>query len=240
MSIRTHPLISAAVLAAAVFVTVAAAPDAARSDPSCVGDCSGGNVVTVDEILTATAIAVGDRPLAACPAADGSGDARVTVDEILVAIDHALGGCPNPSRAVTVTNRHSGKCLEVAAASRLDGANVQQGACTGASHQRWLFVADAADHFIVNENSGQCLEVAGGSQVDLANIRQGVCANVARQRWQITRPNGFYLFASLASARCIDIERSSVSDGANAIQYECRATNNQLWSLPAEALLPRP
>ena len=222
----------------ALFWTAANA--GAQSEGICTGDCSGGNVVTVDEILVASAIAIGERPLSACPAADESGDGRVTVDEILVAIDHALTGCPSEVGPVAVTNRHSGKCLEVAAASLLHGANVQQGTCTAAAHQRWNFVADGDDHFIVNRNSGHCLAVAGGSTLDRANVRQDACADVPHQRWQIVRNEGFYLISSKASARCVDIEGSGVADGANAIQFECRGTNNQLWAFPGEALRPMP
>jgi hypothetical protein len=61
---------------------------------SCVGDCSGNGVVTVDEILLGVSIALGDSPLAACRALDTSGDGRVTVDEILQAVNAALNGCP--------------------------------------------------------------------------------------------------------------------------------------------------
>jgi hypothetical protein len=65
--------------------------------PPCVGDCNGDGRVTVDEILTAINIALGNTPLSACPGADCSCAAQICVvgvDCILEAVDNALNGCP--------------------------------------------------------------------------------------------------------------------------------------------------
>jgi hypothetical protein len=80
--------------------------DAAVSPASaqtCVGDCSGDNSVTVDEIVTMVNIALGTANVATCLAGDPSGDSQVTVDEILQAVNNALNGCPPPGECTTVT-----------------------------------------------------------------------------------------------------------------------------------------
>lgn len=59
----------------------------------CAADCNGDVQVTVDEILTAISIGLGNLPVAACPAADVNGDDTVTVDEVLNAVNAALNGC---------------------------------------------------------------------------------------------------------------------------------------------------
>jgi len=61
---------------------------------SCVGDCNGDHMVTVDEIITMVNIALGLAPITDCPAADVNGDGMVTVDELQTAIVNALNGCP--------------------------------------------------------------------------------------------------------------------------------------------------
>lgn len=61
---------------------------------SCVGDCSGDGLVTVDEVVTMVNVALGNTPVESCLAADASGDGQVTVDEILTAVTRALNGCP--------------------------------------------------------------------------------------------------------------------------------------------------
>ena len=60
---------------------------------SCVGDCDGDGMVTVDEILKMVSIALG-APVDDCPAGDRDGDGEITVDEVLTAVTNALDGCP--------------------------------------------------------------------------------------------------------------------------------------------------
>jgi hypothetical protein len=59
----------------------------------CVGDCNLDGMVTVDEIVTAVNIALGQRLVGDCPSADGNLDGQVTVDEIVTAVNNALNGC---------------------------------------------------------------------------------------------------------------------------------------------------
>jgi glucose/arabinose dehydrogenase len=59
----------------------------------CAGDCGFDASVTIDELLTVVNIALGDVPVAVCPAGDFSCDGAVTVDEIVGSVDNALGGC---------------------------------------------------------------------------------------------------------------------------------------------------
>jgi hypothetical protein len=63
------------------------------SVPTCVGDCGGDGVVTVDELLTMVNIALGDTPASHCPAGDGNEDGAITIDEILAAVNNVLAGC---------------------------------------------------------------------------------------------------------------------------------------------------
>ena len=70
---------------------------AAAMPPPCTGDCDGDTFVSVDEIVTAIAVALGDVPATACAAADRNGDHKVTVDELVAGLDAALHGCvPTP------------------------------------------------------------------------------------------------------------------------------------------------
>jgi len=64
------------------------------SAATCVGDCSGDHMVTVDEILTMVNIALGNAPVSECTAGDANGDGMITVDEILTAANNALNCCP--------------------------------------------------------------------------------------------------------------------------------------------------
>lgn len=59
----------------------------------CPGDCNGNRDVTVDELVTAVSIALGERVLGDCRRADTNDDGGVTVEEILQAVNAALVGC---------------------------------------------------------------------------------------------------------------------------------------------------
>ena len=69
---------------------------------TCVGDCDGGQSVTVDELMMMVNIPLGNTDMSGCDAGDANGDDHITVDEILAAVNIALGaGCaltPTPTR----------------------------------------------------------------------------------------------------------------------------------------------
>jgi pimeloyl-ACP methyl ester carboxylesterase len=56
----------------------------------CVADCARDGAVTVDELTMGVGIALGDRPLSACPEMDADHDASVTVDDLLAGVRNAL------------------------------------------------------------------------------------------------------------------------------------------------------
>ncbi len=61
----------------------------------CIGACTDGVTVSVNDLLTVIEIAAGRTALAACPVADADGDDQVSLDEVLQAVNNALDGCAN-------------------------------------------------------------------------------------------------------------------------------------------------
>jgi hypothetical protein len=61
--------------------------------PACAGDCNGDGHVTIDELITAVRIALGDLPASACSAVDADGDGSVSIGELIAAVTHSLTGC---------------------------------------------------------------------------------------------------------------------------------------------------
>jgi hypothetical protein len=71
---------------------------------SCVGDCNGNCVVTVDELIIMVNIALDDNGTGRCVAGDVSGDGHITINEIIAAVNNALLECPSsvtPTPSVT-------------------------------------------------------------------------------------------------------------------------------------------
>jgi len=50
--------------------------------------------VTIDDLVIMINIALEQRPLSACPAADPDRSGTATIQEILLAVNNALKGCP--------------------------------------------------------------------------------------------------------------------------------------------------
>lgn len=64
-----------------------------RAPGSCRGDCNGDAAVTVEELVRAVNIALGQQPLDACAVLDADGSGSVSIDELIVAVGNALIGC---------------------------------------------------------------------------------------------------------------------------------------------------
>jgi cysteine-rich repeat protein len=69
------------------------APGLAAPVGVCTGDCNLDGVVTIDDLILMTALALTDAPSVECAGGDVSMDGRIQVDEIIVAVDAALDGC---------------------------------------------------------------------------------------------------------------------------------------------------
>lgn len=63
--------------------------------PGCAGDCEGGGSVTIDELIAAVRIALGEAAPDTCSAVDTAGDGSVSITELVAAVSAALTGCPS-------------------------------------------------------------------------------------------------------------------------------------------------
>jgi hypothetical protein len=63
--------------------------------PACVGDCDGNGIVSISDLITGVAIALGSTPVGACRMLDSNGDGMVEIAELVAAVNNALNGCPN-------------------------------------------------------------------------------------------------------------------------------------------------
>jgi Ca2+-binding EF-hand superfamily protein len=59
----------------------------------CPGDCDHNGVVTIDELIRAVDIALGEQPLPSCASLDRNGDGQIGINELIAAVDVALRGC---------------------------------------------------------------------------------------------------------------------------------------------------
>jgi hypothetical protein len=79
----------------AVLLLLHAVSFAGAARALCVGDCNDDGRVTVDEVLTGVAIALGGRGYDQCWFFDDNGDRAVDVTELVTGLNGALNGCPS-------------------------------------------------------------------------------------------------------------------------------------------------
>ena len=79
---------------------------------TCVGDCDGNGMVSVDENVLGLTMILEDLPMKICPSFDADSNGEITVNEIVVSIADTLYGCgvrptrtptPSPTRTHTIT-----------------------------------------------------------------------------------------------------------------------------------------
>ena len=147
----------------------------------------------------------------------------------IVAAGYGSGG--SGSTFFRITNRNSGKVLDVQQPNTQPGARIGQFAANGQPWQDWRFIDAGGGFFnIISRNSGLCLDVNGVSTADGASIIQWTCNGQANQQWQWRASGSFFQLVARHSSKCLDVVGSSMADGAFVEQRTCSTANNFLWS----------
>ena len=91
-----------------ILVFLALATAATGQAQPCPCDCDANGRVNIGELISAVGIALGDREVSTCDAADFNDDARVVIGELISCVRAALNGCdnafPTPTTIPTPTN----------------------------------------------------------------------------------------------------------------------------------------
>lgn len=138
----------------------------------------------------------------------------------------------DPMIGYTLTNRKSGKALDVSGGSIADGANVIQWPSHGGTNQQWKLV-DAGNGYykIINVKSGKALEVDGASTADGANVQQWTDGGGMNQQWSIVPVGSYYKIVNRNSGKVLEVFGGSTADGANVSQWSDNSGTNQQWSI---------
>lgn len=135
-------------------------------------------------------------------------------------------------QVTTITNRNSGKCVDVVSASTTDGAEIIQWDCHGGTNQLWETRAAGDGHVqLVSRHSGKCLDVDGASTADNARAILWSCHSGTNQQWQLRDTGGGHLeIVARHSGRCLDVTGSSTTNGTRLQQTDCQGATSQHWS----------
>ncbi len=84
-----------AVLGAGLALYLGLAPgESAAATAACAGDCNGDRVVSVDELVVGTRIALGTAAVERCSSFDGDASGTIEITELVEGVSSALAGCP--------------------------------------------------------------------------------------------------------------------------------------------------
>ena len=81
-----------------------------RGQIPCAADCNGDNVVTVDELITALGISLGQSPIGSCVSVDLDHDEEVEIDELVTAVQASIEGCAQELPDLVVSSASFSGC----------------------------------------------------------------------------------------------------------------------------------
>lgn len=145
---------------------------------------------------------------------------------------------PAPSidtgRLYRIVSVHSGKALDVAGASRDDGAIIHQWQYAGGANQQWrLEVTGDGYYRIISVHSGKCLDIAGASTRDGEAVIQSSCHDGDNQRWRLISAGSGVVIQARHSAKVLDVVDWGTNNGAKIAQWTRHDGANQQWRLEA-------
>jgi hypothetical protein len=131
-----------------------------------------------------------------------------------------------------ITNRNSGKVVDVQNVNTSNGALVGQWAWNGNAWQQWQFLDRGDGYYVlISRNSSKCLDVSGASTSDGAVVIQWACTADANQQWEMVPAGGSYFnLRARHSGKCLNVVGSSVSDAALLEQRACGAGASFQWT----------
>ena len=146
-----------------------------------------------------------------------------------------------PSGTYELIARHSGKCLDVYAASVDDGATIIQYACHGGPNQRWRLERTGDGYVrLIATHSGKALDVDGASTDNGAFLIQWPSHGGTNQQWQLQAVgDGYFTITARHSGKLMDVDHALTTDRATVLQWPAHGGLNQQWLLrPVDGIPP--
>ncbi len=132
----------------------------------------------------------------------------------------------------TITNKTSGKALDITDESTADGAKLQQWAADGTAKQQFKLETQGDGYYkITAQHSQKVLDVPNSTNESGVQLQQWTDNGTDAQRWQIEETgDGYYKVLSKTSGLAMDVRSSSTADGAVVQQYTDNGTDAQKWT----------
>jgi hypothetical protein len=126
--------------------------------------------------------------------------------------------------------RHSGKAMDVMAASLDNGASIIQYTPHSDGNQQWSFESTGDGHYWIKaRHSGKALSI---NQSDNLFAEQADYRGSDSQKWQIEATDGgYYRISNKANGHVLDVNGASTHDFAAILIWSFHGEHNQHWRL---------
>ena len=132
------------------------------------------------------------------------------------------------------TSLASGKVLDIPAASKANGANVQIYQSNNSAAQQFIlrYLGYGNLFRIINVNSNKALDTTGSKTGNNANVQQSnQSSSSTTQIWRIVKNSeGKYIVFNAGANRVLDVAAASTANGANVQIYSWNNTAAQKWN----------
>lgn len=159
--------------------------------------------------------------------------------EISGALDNAAAPHPTTSGYYTITNRLSGKALDVPYETvGADGTQIQQYALNGYQQQQWQFTDLGSGFFkITNRLSGKALDLPSASAMNNgALLQQDSYTGGLQQQWKVEASSSDFKITNRLSGKVLDLPYETYqNDGSHIQQWDGSdpGTPQQQWKIQA-------
>lgn len=125
-------------------------------------------------------------------------------------------------------------CLDVAAGSSLNNANIQLYTANGSDAQRFAIIGSGYGLYkVVNVNSMRALHLKGNGTASGTNVLQYKSLSSGAQKWRIkwNSSSGGYQVQSNGKTLCLDVAGGKAVNGANVQANTADNSPGQMWTL---------
>ena len=122
--------------------------------------------------------------------------------------------------------------VDIAAASKTEGANVQLYSYNGTNAQKFKAIYSGGGYYrFANVNSGLVLSVKGNTKADGANVVQASWAGQSGQRWKITKNSNGTVTLTNVLGTVLHLTSNAIANGTNIVAKNASTTGAQKWYL---------
>lgn len=143
------------------------------------------------------------------------------------------GSSFDTGKTYKITNRLSGKAINVRGGSTSNNAVLEQYSYGAWSSQKWTFSLNSSGYYTIKSVlSSKVMDVSGASTNDGASVIQYTSNNGNNQQWSmVSTGDGYYKLINRASGKLLAVQNSSSEESAGLVQQTDSNAWNQMWSL---------